>query len=152
MSNKMERRRKDAIATTTSLRAADFINPFLQYRIPETVSAILLLTAAFVLGRMHAQRDAADRGRAPQLAIVVPTLFVLLVAGWVWLQGFLWLAPCSLAPFGTDWRFRLQNVDQRILPPLVVLTLVITVAVLILAVALALLRSIPRGGRSAMQH
>lgn len=130
----------------------DFVNPFPQYRLTVTLCAVLLVAAAFVLGWTQVRRGAASPARAARLAVIVPTLFVLIVAGWVWLQSFLWLPPCGLAPFGTDWRFGLQDADQHIIPPLVILTLIVTVVALILAAALALTRLLPRDGRSAMQH
>lgn len=131
----------------------DFINPFVAYREPVTVCAVLLVLAALVLARTSQRRDTSRQARALQLAVGVPTLFVVIVAAWVWLQNLVWLPPCSpAAPFGTDWRFGLQVADLHIVPALVGVAQVVTVIVLVFDVALALLRLLRRDGRPAAQH
>lgn len=127
----------------------DLINPFSQYRVPVTVCAVVLVVAAFFLGRTR--RTTGGRTWVAQFAIVfVPALVALVVAGWVWLQSFLWLAPCGIAPFGSDWRFGLQEADQRIIPTIVNITLIFSVIAFVTEVALALTRLLSRGDRPAI--
>lgn len=105
----------------------DFVNPFLDYRLPATTCAVLLVALFLVVERLFAG-GGKRRGGRWLLLLRIPAVIVVLVAGWVWLQNVLWLPWCSVgAPFGTDWRFGLQEADGRLLPWAVQVSVILTI-------------------------
>lgn len=110
----------------------DFVNPFLPYRLPATVYALLLVALFLGFGKFSTTGGHRQGGRWLR-PLWIPTAVVVAVAGWVWLQGLLWLPACAIAPFGTDWRFGLQDADQRLLPWAVWFSGTLTILTLVVA-------------------
>lgn len=124
----------------------DFVNPFLAYRLPATVCAVFLIALFLFVEKLATTGGQRQDGRW-LLPLRIPSVFVVVVAGWVWLQNALWLPACAIAPFGTDWRFRLQDADQHVLPWAVQLSVIVTILTFVVAALWILTRRSQQAAR-----
>jgi hypothetical protein len=118
----------------------NLINPFLSYRALPVICAILLLALTWVFFKTLPKGQHGMARRVQLAGATIPSVWVVILTIWVWLQSFLFFPECGVdtPAFGMGWLRPVQHFDRAFFPPAIQVTIVAAAVIaLVLAVAVA---------------